>query len=136
MVKHWIVVGDASGAKVYESDALLDELQAVTDVVFSHHALPGAGKGGAETEHDPHKLGEERFARAVAQTLNEANLKHRFDRLVVVAPPRFLGDLRAELSHGAAGRVVASIHHDWTKLSRKDLSTQLKKNMPDLAGMP
>jgi protein required for attachment to host cells len=147
MVKHWILVGDAGGAKVYETDALMEELQLVDDIGFAHdhvrdsathsnRALPGAGSGAAASGHDPHKLAEEKFARAVAKSINDANSRHRFDRLVVVAPPRFLGEFRAELSHNTAGRVVASFHHDWTRLSLRDLSAQIRKNMPDLAGMP
>jgi protein required for attachment to host cells len=149
MAMHWVVVGDAASAKIYESDALLQELTLVDDIRVSHdrvqhldangHStthLPGSGQGGAQAEHDPHKMTEERFARAVAQSMNDAEGHHRFERLIVVAPPRFLGDLRAALSHTASKRVVASIHHDWTRLSGRDLAEQLRKNMPSDAGMP
>ncbi len=148
MVKHWILVGDGSGARVYETDALLENLKHVEDLAFSHaHVhrdegghlsnahLPGAGRDAGQGEYDPHKVTEERFARAIAKDINDAELRHRFERLVVVAPPRFLGDIRASLSTGATRRVVASFHHDWTRLSLQDLSANLKKNMPDTAGL-
>ncbi|MDP2305719.1 MAG: host attachment protein [Pseudomonadota bacterium] len=149
MAMHWVIVGDAAGAKVYESDALLEELKLVDDISFSHghvqrddgeghsnESLPGAGHSAEQAEHDPHKVKEERFARAVAEAVNVAAGSHRFERLIVVAPPRFLGDVRAALSHSTAKRLVASIHHDWTRLSRQDLSAQLRKNIPDTAGLP
>jgi protein required for attachment to host cells len=149
MITHWILVADASGAKVYTSGALLEELVLLDDITFSRHQVrhddshghstahvPSSGAGAAEAEHDPHKLTEERLARAVAETINEADQAHRFERLIVVAPPRFLGDFRASLSHSAAKRVVASIHHDWTKLERRQLSLQVRRNLPDTAGLP
>jgi protein required for attachment to host cells len=149
MITHWILVADASGAKVYASDALLEDLNLIDDITFSRHQvrhddsrghstahLPSSGAASAEAEHDPRKLSEERLARAVAETINHADQERRFERLVVVAPPRFLGDFRASLSHPAAKRVVASIHHDWTKLDRRELSVQVRRNLPDMAGLP
>jgi len=149
MEMHWVVVADAASAKIYASNALLHELTLVDDIRVSHdrvlhldadgasnHPLPGSGPGSVQAEHDPHKLTEERFARAVAQTLNEGEGHHRFERLILVAPPRYLGDLSAALSHAAGKRVVARIHHDWTRLSGRELAEHLRKNMPADAGMP
>jgi protein required for attachment to host cells len=135
MAMHWVLVGDAAGAKVYESDALLEELKLVDEIGVGHD-LPGAGRHANEAHHDPHVINEEKFARAVAKVVNDADGKHSFERLIVVAPPRFLGDFRAALSHNAGRRVVASIHHDWTKLGLRDLASQVRKNLPDSAGMP
>ncbi|MDP2315306.1 MAG: host attachment protein [Pseudomonadota bacterium] len=135
MSKHWVLVADAAGAKVYESDALLEELTLVEELTHVHDGkLPGAGHGAQEAHHDPHVVAEGRFARAVAKFVNED--RHRFDRLVVVAPPRFLGDLRGELSQAVGNRVVASIHHDWTKLHTRELAAKVRANLPDVAGMP
>lgn len=146
MAMHWVVVGDGAGAKVYESDALLEELTLVDQVHLTHghisHGdgsataqLPGAGGGAHEARHDHGRETEEKFARAVAQVVNDGDTKHRFERVILVAPPRFLGDLRGALSNGTGKKVVASIHHDWTKLGLRELSSQVRKNLPEAAGM-
>ena len=135
MSMHWILVADNDGARFYEGDAQLDELTLVEEVKQGHgKSLPGAGHGASEAHHDPHLVREERFARSVALFVNEASDSHRFERLVVVAPPHFLGDLRGEFSNDVTQRVVASIHHDWTHLSRRDLATSVKKHLSDVAG--
>jgi protein required for attachment to host cells len=144
MATHWVVVGDAAGVKVYESDALLEVLTLVDDIDVSPERLrqgdrmerPGVHLPGADcARRDPHASTEGRFARAVAQVLNDADGNHRFERLIVAAPPRFLGDLRLSLSRNAGRRVVASFHHDWKYLSRGDLSAQLRRHLPDAAAL-
>lgn len=146
MAMHWVVVGDGGGAKVYESDALLEELVLVDQVHLSHghfthgdgrHTdhLPGAGANAHEARHDNGRETEEKFARALAQLVNEGDTKHKFERVILVAPPRFLGELRGGLAGQTAKKVVASIHHDWTKLGRRELAEQVRKNLPEAAGM-
>jgi len=140
---HWILVGDAAGAKVYESDAKLEELVLVDTITVtnghvrhddgtnkSNEQLPGVGHDTEQAESDPHKESAERSARAVARSMNDAELHHRFEHLVLVAPPRFLGDLRAALSTNVTRKVTTSINHDWTQLSVRDLSEQLRKKVP------
>jgi protein required for attachment to host cells len=145
MVMHWVVVGDGAGAKVYESDALLEELTLVDTVHVNHghvthgdgsatRPLPGAGAGAHEAQHDSGRETEEKFARALAQLVNEGDTRHKFERIILVAPPRFLGDVRGALSGTASKKLVASIHHDWTKLGLRELSAHIRKNLPESAG--
>lgn len=133
MAVHWVVVADAGSAHVYEGEVLLEELHAVPNVTFTHQT--GTGHGGREAHHDPHLLNEGRFARAVAHAINEGLTQHRFERLVLVAPPHFLGDLRAELSTLAARAVVGSIHHDWTKVQPHMLAARVRKELPAVFGL-
>ena len=146
MSMHWVVVGDGGGARVYESDALLEELTLVDQLHFSHGhvhhgvgaataALPGAGHGAHEARKDAARENEERFARAVAQVVNDGDNKHKFERVILVAPPRFLGDLRQGLSTNAGRKVVASIHHDWTRMGLRELSASIRKSLPEAAGL-
>ena len=121
MLKHWVLVGDKAGVKVYESDVLLEELTLADELTLAH----------AHVAHDA-----DRFVRAVAKLVNDAESQHRFERLILAAPPHFLGDVREHLSHNAQKRVVASIHHDWTHLGAHDLSAHVRKSLPATAGMP
>lgn len=69
----------------------------------------GMGQRSAVQEVDWHRLAKERFADDLADTLYAQAHKGRFDRLVICAAPRVLGDLRDKLHPEVAGRVVAEI---------------------------
>ena len=145
MDMHWVMVGDGAGAKLYAGDALLEELTLVDQLHLTHGhvthgdgsktaSLPGAGEGAHEAHHDGGRETEERFARAVAQLVNEGDSRRKFERVILVAPPRFLGDVRHALAGATAKKVVASIHHDWTKLGLRDLSDRIRRNLPEAGG--
>ena len=57
----------------------------------------GQGQRSALQEVDWHRLAKERFADDLADTLYGLAHKGRFDRLVICAAPRVLGDLRDRL---------------------------------------
>ena len=53
-------------------------------------------------------------------------LAKRFDRLILVAPPGFLGDLREELPKGLKDKLVDEITSDLTNMPQQRLQTHLK----------
>ena len=67
------------------------------------------GNRSAFAETDWHRLEKERFAQELADRLYRYAHGGRFARLVVVAPPKVLGDLRGKLHKEVADRVVAEI---------------------------
>lgn len=85
--------------------------------VFDH--APAAGqRRGAVGHHstggelNPRKIEARRFARRVTQALDEALRQHRYDRLVIMAPPTFLGLLREEMPAAVHGVLTAEIGKD------------------------
>jgi protein required for attachment to host cells len=84
------------------------------DTGLSKQAAPGGldwspGQRSGFSETDWHQLEKTRFAQELADRLYGYAHRGRFDRLVVVAPPRVLGDLRAKLHKEVADRVIAEI---------------------------
>ena len=79
--------------------------------------MPDTGQGhrSALNETDWHEFEEQRFVRELSARLNKAAHANRFDRLILVAPPKVLGELRDELEKAAAERVVDEIAKDLTK---------------------
>lgn len=67
----------------------------------------GPGHKSAMSETDWHQLGEDRFAREIAQALYQAAHAGRYQKLVVVAPPRTLGMLRQEYRPEVSDRIIA-----------------------------
>ena len=60
----------------------------------------------------PHDRAVADFARLLADKLQHARVQNQYQRLVLVAPPRFLGLLRASLDGPTSQLVLASIHKD------------------------
>ena len=74
---------------------------------------PGAQRSAME-ETDWHRLEKERFAAQLAEMLYRRAHADRFDRLILVAPPRILGALRKELHKEVMARIVAEVPLDLT----------------------
>jgi protein required for attachment to host cells len=74
----------------------------------------GEGPKSAFEETDWHQLAEDRFAAQIGDALNRLAYENKFAHLVLVAPPKVLGALRARLHKEALGRVAAELHKDLT----------------------
>jgi protein required for attachment to host cells len=62
-----------------------------------HTSASGGTRHTLEPRRDYHKLEKHNFAVALANAVGRAWLAKEFDQLVLVAPPRTVGDLRALL---------------------------------------
>jgi protein required for attachment to host cells len=74
------------------------------------------GHGGSMTEVDFHQLEEDRFAADTAEMLKERALRNEFESLVVVAPPRTLGELRKHYHKEVERRLVGEVSKDLTNV--------------------
>jgi protein required for attachment to host cells len=61
------------------------------------------------------------FMKVIAERLNDAKTKKLFDRLVLIAPPKMLGDLRTDLDKKVIAAVVAELPKDLTQCGSKEL---------------
>jgi protein required for attachment to host cells len=68
----------------------------------------------AYEETDWHQQAEQRFAVRIAETLYDMAHSHRFEDLVLVAPPKLLGDLRAAMHAEVTECIVAEVPKDLT----------------------
>jgi protein required for attachment to host cells len=74
---------------------------------------PGPGKSAVEPT-DWHQLAEDRFAKDIAAALYRRAHAGRFDKLVVVAPPKVLGVLRKEMHKEVTERITAEVPKELT----------------------
>jgi protein required for attachment to host cells len=93
----------------------------------------GGGQGGAFApsrgtfeEVDFHQLEEDRFAAETAEMLRKRALARKFDKLIVVAPPKTLGELRKHYHKEVASRLVGELAKDLTGHTIPDIETALK----------
>ncbi len=63
-----------------------------------------------------HRREKERFARHLADVLEEKFANHEFDRLLIAAAPETLGFIRAELDHKLQEVMLGEIAKDLTKV--------------------
>ncbi|MBI5333935.1 MAG: host attachment protein [Burkholderiales bacterium] len=148
MLTTWIVVADEGRARILtpgEPGRDLREIEVLTDPAAR---ADGAdlrrdaqgryyGKGERNQAHsvpprtDPLEKEAELFARLVAEHLCKARRENRFDRLQLVAAPRFLGRLRPLLDACVQEVVVDEVNKD---LVNVDLHTLTQRFKPTLGG--
>ena len=76
-------------------------------------------------ETDFHQIEEDRFAAEAADMLRERALSGDFKSLVVVAPPRTLGELRKHYHKEVASRIVDEVHKDLTGCTVEEIEAAL-----------
>ena len=137
----WILVADAGRAQVFARDgaalvAVADESwrgphkrgrDLVTDKPGRAIDVGGKHRHAMEPHTDPVRVAEQAFFAAVARDLAAAEKAGRFDRLILAAPARALGDLRAALPKAVAARIGAEIRKDLTKATLPDIAAQVAK---------
>ena len=138
MSKTWVVVAESSRAKIYEVDKTdstktLKEISGFTHSVSRNHKQHLAGNQQKESRHsqlteslDTHKNHERaEFARSLGEHLNSARNKHQFTKLILMSPPKFLGDLRKNLGHETNKYVVSEIDKNLVRHNIKDIQAHI-----------
>jgi protein required for attachment to host cells len=126
----WILVGDGEKALFFRNEGDADYPNLVTLEVLQHENPPtheqGSDRPGryndgpqvqrsAVDDTDWHELEKKRFASELATHLYQAAHRNEFDHLIVVAPPRVLGELRQSFHKEVQSRIVAEIDKELTK---------------------
>lgn len=81
--------------------------------------------GSSVEQTDWHEIGEQRFARAVADALEVLARDRDVPGFVIVAPPRALADLRRALDGSVKHRIIAEIDKDLTSHPVEDIERRL-----------
>jgi protein required for attachment to host cells len=90
-----------------------DRDQKTSDAGRTFDASGGAGRSAYE-EVDFHQLAEDRFAAETADMLKTRALRNEFEQLIVVAPPRTLGELRKHYHKEVEKRLAGEVAKDLT----------------------
>lgn len=142
----WVVVADEAIARILtttEAPGTLDPVHALTDPaahtkegeLHVHDAGRRDGGGGRENSggssltasagDDKQHLEARAFARRVASHLADALREKRYESLRIVAAPRFLGLLRAELDAAVKATVVEELDKDLIHASDDEIAKRL-----------
>lgn len=140
----WILVADASGARIFSHTPPGQEWQLVRELpnpegrkrnqelvtdepgrLFSSGA-PGT-RSAAERKVTAHDEAADRFAHSLAQLLHKELEQKAYDKVSIVAPPHFLGVLRPLLDKEVARHVGKTDSKDWADLPIHELQPHLER---------
>lgn len=137
----WILVADGARARILASgpDGDLVELQCfsnpegrahgrdlATEGPPTVHESVGASRHSIEPHTTAREKAADRFARQLGEALHRARNDHAFERLVIVAPARFLGFLHRTLDPSVRSCIVNELHLDLTRLTPAELRSRLR----------
>lgn len=139
----WVLVANSSVAKIYATKRLGDDLTLVHEAVHpeSREKISGlltdqAGRayntGGKNTFRttygEPSSIKEaeaEQFAIKLAKMLDKSRSNHRFDELILIVSPEFLGLFNQHAGKHLLETVSHHANKDYTHLDNEALNHQL-----------
>ncbi len=104
-----------------------EEYEMGGDVLGRVFQSVGSAHHMIEPKTDIRKELKLRFMRSIAETLQEAHRKKSFHRLVLIAPPKLLGELKKQLDGSILALVVAELPKEVTHFSGQRLAAQLEE---------
>ncbi|MBZ2189637.1 host attachment protein [Alcanivorax sp. JB21] len=120
MDKTWIVVAESSRARIFSALNRVQPPQEIESFAFPESRLkdqdiysdrPGRTFESANESRsamEPPDVRDQQhhtFARTITEALEKGRIKGKFDKLVIISPPAFLGALRHTLN-GHLGKMV------------------------------
>ena len=142
----WLLVANASQARLYATQS--GRLRSLT--LIREYAHPESREKGEALSSDrpghfqatttnmagsahgefieptsPKDYEHQRFARELADALNEARTKNQFDNLLLVASPHFHGLINQNLNEHVARMISSHINKDYIELDEAELLNKL-----------
>ena len=154
MTTTWIIAADSSRARILQVTDRDEHLEEIEDLLNpegrvhdrelisdAHPRFSGHGGVGKPSAHSTGGPGSDReepsaaehatelFAKRVADYLDKARNTHRYDRLHLIAAPKFLGRLRKELGKEVQKLVAEELPKDLSWLNARDIEQSLARSM-------
>jgi len=145
--KMWLLVADEARARLFSADEARGALHELHDVIEPDGRArdqdlitdrpgvsfdrAGEGRHAMEPSTDPKETEAVGFAKRLAEILDLARTRNRYEHLGLVAPPAFLGHLRKSLSDETARHVVLDLDKDLTKFDPPGIRKRLPERLFD-----
>jgi protein required for attachment to host cells len=141
----WVIVADGSRARFFQrnKDRTLEEFDAMvspeqrlregdlaSDRAGRTFDSRGSGRHAMEPAHSARDHAADVFAQHLAEHIEDARVAGYLDRLVLIAPPKFLGKLRSSLCANALALVVHSVDKELTTASTEEVAGHLPDFLP------
>lgn len=141
MANTWVLVAHRAGARIFENQGPGQGLRLLENIPNPEGRLRdseinsdkpgrafdkfGSARHSMSKEHLPSEQLAMHFAKQLGDRLDKGRSQNQFDRLVLVAEPRFLGELRAALPVHTATLVSATVDRDLGGISDRDVPGHL-----------
>ena len=139
--KTWILIADGARARIlqyhgpgqhltevaghtYDADHSATH-DIVTDNAGRSYSSVGPGRSAIEPHTDPHRDLKTQFAHRLNDVLQRELAAGAFDKLIVVATPVTLGDLRQHYSAHVKGAITGEVAKDLTKTPDAEIASHL-----------
>lgn len=137
----WILVANASTAHLYLNTGPRKGLKKIKEFDHAasrekgsrlvsdrpgHNQSHGNGHGSLVPATDPKQNEARHFALELAKTLEQGRKVNEYQRLILVAPPSFMGMLKGSLDGHVLDKVSDSFEKDYTKATEKELASHLE----------
>ncbi len=144
MQNSWVLVANGSQARIFNLDGPQKSITLVkefthpesrmkTDKLSSdrlgNYGSSSVGNSSYTEPTDPKSYEFERFAMELAKVLDEGRSANKFDKVVLVASPHFLGLIKQNLSEQLSKAVSHTIQKDYTAVNERDMLKQLSAYM-------
>ncbi|SIT65841.1 Protein required for attachment to host cells [Ectothiorhodosinus mongolicus] len=137
----WVLVADASRARIFSADKSFSELQELQDFAHPESRLheqsmqsdrpgrvfdsAGDGRHAMGKENPPKKHEATRFAKTLCEHINMGRARGDFEKLYIIAAPAFLGELRQGMNPTTQKAVVEEVSKNLATQSVEEIRAQL-----------
>lgn len=140
----WYLVADGARARLFQTKRLDGELEETDNYINDKGRLRdqdidtdragrafkgGSRRTGMGDEKSPAEHEEKKFAKRVAESLNNAFQEGKFERIGIIAAPKALGRLREALDERVLDAVIGSSSKNLTEQSHDEIRKHIAKNI-------
>lgn len=145
MDTNWVIVANQAEARIYSASrrgeplSLIDQLEheagrahvreLVTDAPGRVHDRQGPGRHSMEADVGAQQDSIRHFARRVVDYLDAAAEQDAHRRLIIIAAPAFLGELRKHVRPRLAEKIVLEIPKDMINSAMDKITALLGNNL-------
>ena len=144
MKSTWILVADSSRARIFIADSSstlqeiedfahtegrLHEQDMTSDLPGKDAGVVGAGGHAYQNQIDPKEQEAINFAKSIAKHIDKEYSLNKFEQLMMIADPSFLGELRTQLSDQCRKAVCYELDKNITAHSVDDIRKHLPKHL-------
>jgi protein required for attachment to host cells len=141
--KTWVLVADGARARIFvkkykKVDHVMGQDFVGENLRESELGTEKPGRGyesSNPTRHayqprtDWHQFQKQLFAKELCDIIEKADENSEFDELIIISPPKTLGDIRGHLGKQTLSKITAEIPKDITKLSEHELASFLEREL-------
>jgi protein required for attachment to host cells len=140
--KTWVIVAENSRARIFAMDAInlplrelddltnpegrLQERELVSDRPGRTFDSQGAGRHSKAPSVEKSRQVSIEFARILSRSIEEGRVQGQFERLILIAPPRFLGALRQQLDKSTHRLITKEIQKNIVREDEAAIRDELR----------